>query len=119
MTQTCNQIDTHISEGQATFNVLMLVDSSENWEPVTIFLRRSSFQVKVHRTQAVVIMETISKELSIKIPSGLSTQFVITCSDGSSHPFSTNNDIRMRDTLVLTMRIFQSKALDEKRKGKI
>ncbi|XP_060208794.1 uncharacterized protein LOC132636089 isoform X3 [Lycium barbarum] len=74
-----SEIDTHISEGQATFNVLML----------------------------------------IKIPGGLSTQFVITCSNGSSHPFSTNNDIRMRDTLVLTMRIFQSKALDEKRKGKI
>ncbi|KAK4344845.1 hypothetical protein RND71_035021 [Anisodus tanguticus] len=114
-----SEIDTHISEGQATFNVLMLVDSSENWEPVTIFLRRSSFQVKVHRTQAVVIAEKFSKELSIKIPSGLSTQFVIRCSNGSSHPFSTNNDIRMRDVLVLTMRIFQSKALDEKRKGKI
>lgn len=114
-----SEIDTHISESQATFNVLMLVDSSENWEPVTIFLRRSSFQVKVHRTQAVVIAEKFSKELSIKIPSGLSTQFVITCSDGSSHPFSTNNDIRMRDTLVLTMRIFQNKAFDEKRKGKV
>ncbi|XP_075111145.1 uncharacterized protein LOC107807433 isoform X2 [Nicotiana tabacum] len=114
-----SEIDTHISEGQATFNVLMLVESSENWEPATIFLRRSSFQVKVHRTQAVVIAENFSKELSIKIPSGLSTQFVITCSDGSSHPFSTNNDIRMRDTLVLTIRIFQSKALDEKRKGRI
>ncbi|XP_027768156.1 uncharacterized protein LOC107002582 isoform X3 [Solanum pennellii] len=106
-----SEIDTHISEGQATFNVLMLVDSFENWEPVTIFLLRSSFQVKVHRTQAVVIVENFSKELSIKIPSGLSTQFVITCSDGSSHPFSTNNDIRMRDSLVLTMRIFQSKVL--------
>ena len=114
-----SEIDTHISEGQATFNVLMLVESSENWEPAIIFLRRSSFQVKVHRTQAVVIAEKFSKELSIKIPSGLSTQFVITCSDGSSHPFSTNNDIRMRDTLVLTIRIFQSKALDEKRKGRI
>ncbi|XP_055807160.1 uncharacterized protein LOC129875936 isoform X2 [Solanum dulcamara] len=59
------EIDTHITEGQATFNVLMLVDSSENWEPATIFLRRSSFQVKVHRTQDVVIVEKISKELSI------------------------------------------------------
>ncbi|XP_027768158.1 uncharacterized protein LOC107002582 isoform X5 [Solanum pennellii] len=113
-----SEIDTHISEGQATFNVLMLVDSFENWEPVTIFLLRSSFQVKVHRTQAVVIVENFSKELSIKIPSGLSTQFVITCSDGSSHPFSTNNDIRMRDSLVLTMRIFQSKIKMKRRKKK-
>nr|GMC80104.1 uncharacterized protein LOC109163999 [Ipomoea batatas] len=113
------EIDTHISNGQAMFNVLILVDSSENWEPATLFLRQSSFQVKVHRSQAVVLAEKFSKDLSVKIPSGLSSQFVISCPDGSSHPFSTtNNDVRMRDALVLTMRIFQSKALDEKRKAK-
>ncbi|XP_019168284.1 PREDICTED: uncharacterized protein LOC109163999 [Ipomoea nil] len=113
------EIDTHISNGQAMFTVLMLVDSSENWEPATLFLRQSSFQVKVHRSQAVVLAEKFSKDLSVKIPSGLSSQFVISCPDGSSHPFSTtNNDVRMRDALVLTMRIFQSKASDEKRKAK-
>ncbi|KAK7350551.1 hypothetical protein VNO77_09293 [Canavalia gladiata] len=53
----------------------------------------------------------------IKVPCGLSTQFVLTCSDGSSHPLSTYS-VRMRDTLVLTMRIFQSKALDDRRKGR-
>ncbi|GFP88566.1 hypothetical protein PHJA_001000300 [Phtheirospermum japonicum] len=94
------------------------LDTSENWEPATLFLRRSGFQVKDERQQDV-IFEKYSKDLLIKIPSGLSTQFVLTCSNGSSYPFSTNNDIRMRDTLVLTMRIFQSKALDEKRKGKV
>ncbi|KAA8520351.1 hypothetical protein F0562_014607 [Nyssa sinensis] len=112
------EIDKYISEGHAVFNVLLLMDSSENWEPTTLTLRRSRFQVKVNRTQAVVVPENFSKDLSIKIPSGLSTQFVLTCSDGSSHPFNTYNDVRMRDTLVLTMRMFQSKALDEKRKGK-
>lgn len=113
------EIDTHISNGQVTFSVLMLIDSSENWEPATIFLRRSSFQVKVHRTQEVVISEKFSRDLSIKIPNGVSSQFVLTCSDGSSHFFSSiNNDVRMRDTLALTIRIFQTKAMDEKRKGK-
>ncbi|XP_071931536.1 uncharacterized protein [Coffea arabica] len=112
------EIDTHISNGQATFNVLMLIDSSENWEPATIFLRRSSFQVKVHRMQEVAIAEKFSRDLSVKIPNGVSSQFVLTYSDGSSHFFSTNNDVRMRDTLALTIRIFQTKAMDEKRKGK-
>ncbi|KAI3905035.1 hypothetical protein MKX01_017281 [Papaver californicum] len=72
------EIVTHISEGQATFDILL-------W---------------------------------IQIPCGLTTQFVLTCSDRSSHPFSTHNDVRLRDTLVLTMRTFQSKAIDDKRKGK-
>lgn len=112
------EIDTYISKGLAIFNVLILLDSSENWEPATLFMRRSGFQVKVERNQDVVISEKYSKDLLIKIPSGLSAQFVLTCSNGSSYPFSTNNDIRMRDTLVLTMRIFQGKASDEKRKGK-
>ncbi|KAK2979382.1 hypothetical protein RJ640_025755, partial [Escallonia rubra] len=103
------EIDTYISEGQATFNVLLLMDSFENWEPTTLSLRRSSYQIMVNQTQEIVIAEKFSKDLSIKIPSGLSTQFVLTCFDGSSHPFSTYNDVRMRDTLVLTMRMFQNK----------
>ncbi|XWS58660.1 hypothetical protein CRYUN_Cryun08bG0053700 [Craigia yunnanensis] len=112
-----NEIDTYISRGQTTFSVLLLMDSSENWEPATLTLRRSSYQIKINSTESVEIAEQYSKELSIKVPSGLSTQFVLTCSDGSSRPFSTDN-VRMRDTLVLTMRMFQSKALDDKRKGR-
>ncbi|KAL5834784.1 hypothetical protein ACOSQ4_014281 [Xanthoceras sorbifolium] len=101
-----SEIDSHISKGEAAFSVLLLMDSSENWEAASLILKRSSYQIKINSTEAV-IGETFSKELSIKIPSGLSTQFVLTCSDGSSHPFSTYN-VRMRDTLVLTMRMFQS-----------
>ncbi|XP_016697672.1 uncharacterized protein [Gossypium hirsutum] len=107
-----NEIDSFISGGQAIFTVLLLVDSSENWEPATLTLRRSSYQIKINSTEAVEISEKYSKELSIKVPSGLSTQFVLTCSDGSSRPFSTYN-VRMRDTLVLTMRMFQSKDFHE------
>ncbi|XP_062154090.1 uncharacterized protein LOC133862323 isoform X3 [Alnus glutinosa] len=111
------EIDTYIARGQATFNVGMLWYSSENWESTTLLLRRSSYQIKINSTEAVVIEEKFSKDLSIKIPTGLSAQFVLTCADGSSHPFNVYR-VRMRDTLVLTMRMFQSKALDEKRKGR-
>ncbi|KAJ4721440.1 Microtubule-associated protein [Melia azedarach] len=112
-----SEIDMYISKGRAMFSILLLMDSSENWEPATLTLRRSSYQIKLNSTETVVIEEKFSKELSIKVPCGLSTQFVLTSSDGSSHPFSTYN-VRMRDTLVLTMRMFQSKALDDKRKGR-
>ncbi|KAK7303600.1 hypothetical protein RJT34_14510 [Clitoria ternatea] len=110
-----HEIDTNLSKGEAAFSVLLLMDASENWEQATLFLRRSGYQIKINGTEAAVVAEKFSKEISIKVPCGLSTQFVLTCSNGSSHPLSTYS-VRMRDTLVLTMRIFQSKALDDKRK---
>ncbi|KAB5529680.1 hypothetical protein DKX38_019761 [Salix brachista] len=115
-------------------------DSSDNWEPTSLVLRRSGYQIRSNGRGNVVVAEKFSKDLSIKIPAGLSKQCVLTCSNGSSHPLSTY-DVRypshvhkvqiairvelqeetverMRDTLVLAMRMFQSKALDEKRKGR-
>ncbi|KAG5538845.1 hypothetical protein RHGRI_019404 [Rhododendron griersonianum] len=132
------EIDTYVSKGEATFSILLLdqgvvgaivvmgiemawcnfafyygskveMDALETWEPTTLVLKRSGYQIKDNRSQETLIAEKFSKDLSIKIPSGLSTQFVLTCSDGSSHPLNTYNDVRMRDTLVLTMRMFQSK----------
>ncbi|OIW17640.1 hypothetical protein TanjilG_28990 [Lupinus angustifolius] len=110
---TCDEemqhvIDTNLSQGQAAFSVLLLTDSSENWEPATLILRRSGYEIKINATEAVVVAEKFSKDLSIKVPCGLSTQFVLACSNGSSHPLSAYS-VRMRDALVLTMRIFRSK----------
>ncbi|CAN6809372.1 unnamed protein product [Brassica oleracea] len=112
------EIDTYISRGQASFNVHLLMDSTESWEPASVILKRSSYQIKTNNGEAVVISEKYSKELLIKVPCGESTQFVLISYDGSSHPISTLN-VRMRDTLVLTMRMLQSKALDERRKGRV
>ncbi|XP_047315023.1 uncharacterized protein LOC124918980 [Impatiens glandulifera] len=111
------EIDTCVSTGIATFTVLLWMDSSENWEPATLTLKRAGYEVKASGSEGVIISEKFSKDVSIQIPSGFTPQFVLTCSDGSSYPFSTYNDVKMRDTLVLTMRMFQSKALDERRKG--
>ncbi|GAB2232384.1 hypothetical protein Drorol1_Dr00011416 [Drosera rotundifolia] len=111
-----SEIASYLSKGQATFNVSMLVNSTENWESATLTLRLSGFQVKLNKMESTQFVEMFTKDLWIKIPSGFSTQFVITISDGSSHPFSTYNDVRKRDAIVLTMRKFQSKVL-EKGKG--
>ncbi|KAL0904149.1 hypothetical protein M5K25_026223 [Dendrobium thyrsiflorum] len=123
-----HEIETHLSSGRAVFNVMLLqIDSSEAWEQTTMFLKRSGYQIKVSRTQHVVIEEKYSPELYIKVPNGQSTQFVLIGSDGTTLPFSTSetsqphsleNDIRLRDIIVLSMRYFQSKAVDGKRKGK-
>ncbi|KAG0472756.1 hypothetical protein HPP92_014613 [Vanilla planifolia] len=122
-----HEIESHISAGRAVFNVMLLIDSSEAWEQTTMFLKRSGYQIKVNRTDQIVIEEKYSPELYIKVPNGQSTQFVLIGSDGTTLPFSTSgtsqpysmeNDIRLRDIIVLTLRYFQSKAIDGKRKSK-
>ncbi|XP_039166965.1 uncharacterized protein LOC104444542 isoform X7 [Eucalyptus grandis] len=112
------EIDTYLSSGQAMFKiVIMLLDSSENWQSATLVLGRSAYEIKIIETGALLIAEKFSNQSSIKVPSGLSTQFVLTCSDGSTYPINTYN-VRRRDTLVVTMRMFQSKSLEDKRKAR-
>ncbi|XP_020094745.1 uncharacterized protein LOC109714498 isoform X3 [Ananas comosus] len=120
-------IDSYTSAGRATFNVLLLVDSSDDWELTNLILRRTGYQIKVRQTEAVLFEEKYSSDLHIKVPYGFSNQFVLVTSSGTNLPFSTGgtsqpssteNDVRLRDIVVLTMRIFQSKAVDGKRKGK-
>ncbi|KAH7839115.1 hypothetical protein Vadar_006156 [Vaccinium darrowii] len=88
---------------------LPVMDSSETWEPTTLILKQSGYQIKDSKSLSLdnLIAEKFRKDLSIKIPSGRSNQFVLTCSNGYSYLLSTDNDVRMRDTLVLTMRMFQ------------
>ncbi|XP_026457383.1 LEAF RUST 10 DISEASE-RESISTANCE LOCUS RECEPTOR-LIKE PROTEIN KINASE-like 2.1 isoform X2 [Papaver somniferum] len=112
------KIKTHISEGQARFNVLRILwkDTSKVWEPRTFILNSQSFQIR--NVDDLIFQEDYSDNSYIQIPYGHTAQLVLTCSDGSSHLFSTGNDVRMRDILVLTMRTFQSKALYDKKKEK-
>ncbi|WCJ27711.1 hypothetical protein M5689_009437 [Euphorbia peplus] len=109
------EIDSYISKCEATFSIQLLMD--DKWKSATLILQRSGYQIKSISEDIMLTSEKFSKNLSIKIPSGFSTQFVLTSSSGSSLPLNTY-DVRMRETLVLTMRMFQSKALDVKKKGR-
>ncbi|XP_065851960.1 uncharacterized protein [Euphorbia lathyris] len=109
------EIDSYISKGEATFSIQLLMD--DKWKSATLILYRSGYQIKSISEDIMLTAEKFSKNLSIKIPSGFSTQFVLTCASGSSLPLNTY-DVRMRETLVLTLRMFQSKALDVKKKGR-
>ncbi|GAB2260566.1 hypothetical protein Droror1_Dr00011421 [Drosera rotundifolia] len=114
-----SEIDTYLSEGHATFGISMLANSTENWEPATLKLIWSGFQVNIYKPGCAQIVEKFSEDLSIKIPCGISTQFDIRISDGYSYSFSTDTDVRKHDTIVLTMRKFQSKVLESARKKTI
>ncbi|KAM7486305.1 hypothetical protein LguiA_002314 [Lonicera macranthoides] len=142
------EIDRYISEGLATFNVLFLPDSHGGVVPTTLVLEKSSYLFRIYRPPAIVIFGPTATEISkkfcdvtsIEIPLGDSADFVLRCSDGSSHSFKTGgescciwprivyiegkptnthygytyptllqNDRRIRDMIVLTMRYVMSK----------
>lgn len=46
------------------FFLFRKMDSSESWEPATVILKRSSYQIKTNTTE--VISEKYSKELQVK-----------------------------------------------------
>ncbi|MCL7022740.1 hypothetical protein MKW94_015534 [Papaver nudicaule] len=113
------KIKTHISKGQARFDVLCTLwkDTSKVWEPRTFILNSHSYEIK-NLTDVMIFQENYSDDSYIQIPREHNAQFVLTCSDGNSHLFSTGNDVRMRDVLVLTMRTFQNKAFNDKKREK-
>lgn len=65
------------------------MDSSESWEPATVILKRSSYQIKTNNVEAVVISEKYSKELLVKkTPLTLSLSFLsISCSESKQKLF--------------------------------
>ncbi|KAM3193554.1 hypothetical protein ACQJBY_070277 [Aegilops geniculata] len=123
-----NDINICISRGRADFDVYVLQGySPEEWEHATLVLRRTGYQINFSHKDEVVIDEKYSPNLQTKIPNGRTTQFVLVSSGGVNLPFNTqgitepnneDNDVRLRDLIVLVMRTFQNKALDAKRKGK-
>ncbi|VAI91877.1 unnamed protein product [Triticum turgidum subsp. durum] len=123
-----NDINICISRGRADFDVFVLQGySPEEWEHATLVLRRTGYQINFSQKDEVVIDEKYSSDLQTKIPNGRTTQFVLVSSGGVNLPFNTqgitepnseDNDVRLRDLIVLVMRTFQNKALDAKRKGK-
>ncbi|XP_010549743.1 PREDICTED: uncharacterized protein LOC104820824 isoform X2 [Tarenaya hassleriana] len=62
-TEMQTEIDMFISRGQATFSVQLLMDSSENWEPASLTLKRSNYQITKSNTESLVISEKYSKDL--------------------------------------------------------
>lgn len=101
--------------------------SPDEWELATLLLRRTGYQINLSQKGEVFIDEKYSPNLEAKIPNGRTTQFVLVSSGGVNLPFNTqgitepnseDNDVRLRDLIVLVMRTFQNKALDAKRKGK-
>ncbi|CAL5049898.1 unnamed protein product [Urochloa decumbens] len=115
-----SEINACISNEEALYDVFVLKADSWEWELATVMLRRTGYQVKIKRSDEVIIEEEYSQMCQPKIPIGRTTQFVLASPGSVNLSFNTcgiteaNNedyDVRLRDLLVLVMRAFQKKAL--------
>ncbi|KAH0449022.1 hypothetical protein IEQ34_022822 [Dendrobium chrysotoxum] len=125
---TADDVDTYLA-----VDCIPMDESGRQGELVSLFANNQNkitcdsdmqHEIETHLSSGRAVFNVM---LLIKVPNGQSTQFVLIGSDGTTLPFSTSgtsqphsleNDIRLRDIIVLSMRYFQSKAVDGKRKGK-
>ncbi|KAF7012143.1 hypothetical protein CFC21_026365 [Triticum aestivum] len=118
-----NDINIFISRGRANFVVFVLLGCyPDEWKKATLVLTRTGYQINFSHKDEAVIDENYSRSLQTEIPIGQTTQFVLVTSHwGSNVQFSTqgitgpnneDNDVRLRDIIVLVMRTFQNMLLN-------
>eukprot|EP00252_Welwitschia_mirabilis_P004821 TRINITY_DN15142_c0_g1_i1.p1 TRINITY_DN15142_c0_g1~~TRINITY_DN15142_c0_g1_i1.p1 ORF type:complete len:778 (+),score=183.57 TRINITY_DN15142_c0_g1_i1:609-2942(+) len=109
------RIEGYFFSRQATFDVQLSAGSLDIWEAAVLTIKKSSYDIKTNKRR--VVHDKYSSGLQIAIPYGNTAECVISSSDGKEHVIATPDDNQLRDTIVLTFRLFMKQAL-ERRKGK-
>ncbi|KAG6676843.1 hypothetical protein I3842_15G170600 [Carya illinoinensis] len=116
-----NHIEKALYSGHASYKVSLSTGYLDIWEPATLAVKREGYSVKCSGPNGVVITEKFSPSISVTIPYGHPTEFLITGSGGVEQILradNNSNDVSgSRDTIVLTLRLFILRA-GERRKGK-
>ncbi|CAI9763379.1 unnamed protein product [Fraxinus pennsylvanica] len=118
-----NCIEKTLYSGHASYKLSLSTGYLDIWEPATLAIKRDGYSIKCNGPSRVVIAEKFSPSISVSIPYGSPTEFLIVDSQGIEHLLRVENssvDISgSRDTVVLTLRSFIIKAGEKKngRKG--
>ncbi|EFJ22707.1 hypothetical protein SELMODRAFT_443175 [Selaginella moellendorffii] len=107
-----DQINVHIAAAQAQFDVTVMEDGTEDWEPGTLITKRLSYQII--RNGVRLVKESYTSDVNVRVILGQFIQCAIISSDGKEHML-TFKDNRLRDRAVLTLRRFKQMALEGKR----
>ncbi|PIA40522.1 hypothetical protein AQUCO_02500318v1 [Aquilegia coerulea] len=108
------QIERSLHSGQTSYEVSLAARYLDIWEPAILAVKREGYSIKCLGTRDVVATEKFVQRTAVTIPYGHPTAFSILGS--TEHLLRTENS-SLRDTIVLTMRLFIMRAL-EKRKAK-
>ncbi|XP_008782442.2 uncharacterized protein LOC103701978 [Phoenix dactylifera] len=111
------QIKKTLSVGHVSFEVSLSVRFIDIWEHAILAIKREGYSIKSTGPRGVVVTEKFHAQTNITIPYGRPAEFLIRCADGSESLLKTADSSPLRDTIVLTMRLFKMMAV-EKRKGR-
>ncbi|XP_010936740.1 uncharacterized protein [Elaeis guineensis] len=125
------QIKKTLSVGHVSFDVLLAARFLDIWERAILAIKREGYSIKCNGPRGVVVTEKFEATTTINIPYGHPTEFSIQCANGSEYLLKTEDSSPLvqethyprqdfswlRDTIVLTMRLFKMMAV-EKRKGR-
>ncbi|KAF5180167.1 transmembrane protein [Thalictrum thalictroides] len=108
------QIEKSLYSGQASYEVSLAARFLDIWEPAILAVKREGYSIKCIGTRGVVVTEKFLQKTAVTIPYGHPTAFSIL---GSAEQLLRTENSSLRDTIVLTMRLFIMRAV-EKRKAK-
>uniref|UniRef100_A0ACD5ZDR4 Uncharacterized protein n=1 Tax=Avena sativa TaxID=4498 RepID=A0ACD5ZDR4_AVESA len=119
-------INTCITRGGAFFDIFVLGCFTNEWKKASLALRRDGYRITFSHNKDGPLDEVYSPMLQMKIPKGRTTRFVLVNARGVNRPFNTrgvthpnneDDDVRLRDLIVLVMRAFRDEALNSRESG--
>lgn len=111
------QIEKTLLIGHTSYEVSLSAGYLDIWEPAILAIKREGFSIKCNGPRGVVVTEKFSRSIIVEIRYGHPTEFSIHSSTGNEHLLRAAANNVLRDTIVLTMKLFIMRAV-EKRKGK-
>ncbi|KAJ8447754.1 LOW QUALITY PROTEIN: hypothetical protein Cgig2_015117 [Carnegiea gigantea] len=110
-----------LRNGHASYRVSLSTGYLDMWEPVTLTIKREGYSIKGSGSSDVTINEKFSPGTKVTITYGHDMEFSIYNASGSMHLLKAENYIpdviSLRDTIVLTLRLFNMKALQSAKGG--
>ncbi|XP_074579917.1 uncharacterized protein LOC141836348 isoform X2 [Curcuma longa] len=105
-----------LSSGHATYDVSLSTRYLDIWETAILAIKKEGYSIKCIGPRGVVVTEKFKKNTTISIPYGHPTEFLIQEASGE-YLLRTEESSVLRDTIVLTLRLFKVMA-GEKRKAR-
>ncbi|KAL9234978.1 hypothetical protein vseg_009785 [Gypsophila vaccaria] len=115
-----SHIEQNLHNGHASYQVSLPPNYLGIWESATLRIKREGYSIKGSGTDGVAISEKFSRDTTVSIVLGHDDEFSLLTTSGAEHLLRADDTIpdiaSVRDTIVLTLRLFVLKAM---RRGKV
>ncbi|KAH9611138.1 hypothetical protein KSS87_004801 [Heliosperma pusillum] len=110
-------IEQNFYNGHASYNVSLSTNFLDIWEPAILTIKREGYTIKGSATSGIAISEKFSPGTTVTITHGHDLEFSLFNTSGVEHLLRAEDNIAdivsVRDTIVLTLRLFVMKMKDK------